>query len=368
MLACMSFALTSAGQARVIPVLVLLAVAAAYFLLTMVINRSVVTVDADHLSVRHGPLPMVKIRGENRIVPLDRVDRVYTVKRGDTCTVEVRSKDDGDPATPPAPVPLLSVEEDEVRAYLIARVIEAALGIPHRPVAEEHRPLDDDELPDFEAWLGMREIGHRGEEGKAADAASSVDDAGPPPRRVRVLRRDGADGPELLVSIPCSTFIYPLFGLGVVSPIWLVATGWDDLFTAKLPWILFNVLALAICAVFLYTVLTGLVNRTVIHVTPRHFRLWHAPLPWPGRFSFPSNEVEQLFLGTLKHTSRSGVFETLSLLVALRSGRQIRLLKGDHPFVRLRWLERIVERELGIADRRVRGEYFDPGREKDSPD
>src|SRR5438874_2257381 len=51
----------------------------------------------------------------------------------------------------------------------------------------------------------------------------------------------------------------------------------------------------AIGLLLLYATLAGLLNCTVIKVTPEFLTVWHGPVPWWGNRRLPVNELERLY-------------------------------------------------------------------------
>ena len=105
-----------------------------YFALTMLVNRTIVTVDITHLSVRHGPLPWA---GNRDLVTADIAqffckEKMAQGKNGASCTysVQVRLRDG-------TARQLLSGIGDEDDALFIEQALERWLGLKDEPVAGE---------------------------------------------------------------------------------------------------------------------------------------------------------------------------------------------------------------------------------------
>lgn len=145
----------------------------------------------------------------------------------------------------------------------------------------------------------------------------------------------------------------------------LFCVAWDSFlvfwytmaFTKNGPWLMvvFPLVHVAVGVGLTYSVLTGLLNWTTLELTHHALSIRHFPLPWLGNRTIGAMEIEQLYCEEGRRYNRGGT--TFNLSAMLRGGRKVKLLRGfDEPDIPL-FLESELERRMGIAPRRVVGEY-----------
>lgn len=102
----------------------------------------------------------------------------------------------------------------------------------------------------------------------------------------------------------------------------------------------------------LHTALVSFLNRTRIEVSRDKLTIHCGPLPWSKNHVLSGKELAQLYV----HEPADGTHTTGHSLLALdKQGRKVQLLTGlDKDQVR--YLERALERQLGIEDSAVEGE------------
>lgn len=118
--------------------------------------------------------------------------------------------------------------------------------------------------------------------------------------------------------------------------------------------------ALALSAVVLglfgmalaYRVIAQRANRTVIRVSDRRLHIEISPVSMQSKRSFDADEIEQLYC-TMGHSKYSTWYDVNA---RLKRGRQVCLVDELGDAERAFFLEREIERRLGIIDRPVAGE------------
>jgi hypothetical protein len=102
-----------------------------------------------------------------------------------------------------------------------------------------------------------------------------------------------------------------------------------------------------------YTALAGWVNHTHITVGQGKLQIRHAPLPWPGNRIEDSSNLKQLFAKEVRGQKNSVTYE---LHAITRDERTIKLVGGLESSEQAHYIERQVEKYLGIEDAPVKGE------------
>jgi hypothetical protein len=124
--------------------------------------------------------------------------------------------------------------------------------------------------------------------------------------------------------------------------------------------LLFYVFPLAHVAIgvgLTYRTLCGYLNRTFIVADGDTFRLWHAPLPWPGRRELPAADLEQIYCEErVSRSNNNNSSVSYDLSAALKDGRKLRLLRGLPSSDQALFIEQCIEEKLGIVDVEVPGE------------
>ena len=107
-----------------------------------------------------------------------------------------------------------------------------------------------------------------------------------------------------------------------------------------------------------YYTLTGLLNHTIIRVTPNHLQVTHGPLPYFGNINLQTENINQIYVAEVftKYDRRTTGY-SCELRVQLNSDAKDKtLIKGlDTPLSAL-YLEQEIEHYLGIRDTIVPGE------------
>ncbi len=107
-----------------------------------------------------------------------------------------------------------------------------------------------------------------------------------------------------------------------------------------------------------YAAVACLFNRTVITVSPRELSVIHRPIPWPGNRRIPSSIITQIYGKMHARHDQGGERYSFHLHAITREEDWIEkvVLLRDVDAGHVQYLERTIEKHLGIQDRRVRWE------------
>jgi hypothetical protein len=134
-------------------------------------------------------------------------------------------------------------------------------------------------------------------------------------------------------------------------------------FAGGIPWpvrllvFVFPIAHLAIGVGLTYSTLAGFLNRTIMEVDKKTFKVHHKPLPWLGEVNVPTRDLKQLYCKE-KRGSGENSNTTYLLSAVLKNGRKIDVLSNlDSPDIAF-FVERKVEAWLRIPDQSVQGELL----------
>lgn len=126
----------------------------------------------------------------------------------------------------------------------------------------------------------------------------------------------------------------------------------------KLIFLLFPLGHVAVGLGLAYGILVLLVNRTTVRVRHGELSLKHGPVYFPGSRTISVDDIEQLYCSQELSTGGKGKPGIkFPLNVQLKSGRKLVLLANNTESEVAAAVEQLVERHLGIRDRRVAGEH-----------
>lgn len=114
----------------------------------------------------------------------------------------------------------------------------------------------------------------------------------------------------------------------------------------------------ALVGLFLaYSVLSQLLNTTVVTLEQGVLRVKHGPVPALGGGEWKREELAQLYGEEIERRTKSGgrVY-SYDLNAMLRDGRRVKLVKGLTQKGQALWLERALETRMNIIDVPVAGE------------
>lgn len=132
--------------------------------------------------------------------------------------------------------------------------------------------------------------------------------------------------------------------------------------SGELDWgLLFLIPFIAFGSIFLYWGLANLINKTVIDIQGGKIKISHHPLPWFGTREFSTADVEQVYVRdqATERTFTGKIVELRTLMMKLRDGKKVKLVRSIDSSDSARYLESIIESTLRICDKRVEGECFE---------
>lgn len=118
----------------------------------------------------------------------------------------------------------------------------------------------------------------------------------------------------------------------------------------------FGLIHAAVGIGLLYSGVAGLVNRTTVTARRDALTIAHGPMPWWGGRKLARDDLSQLYCVEHVSNGKNGRTVTWSVDAIDRSDRALTLMKGVADLSQARFLEKRVERFLGIEDRRVEAE------------
>lgn len=122
--------------------------------------------------------------------------------------------------------------------------------------------------------------------------------------------------------------------------------------------VIFPVAHVAVGVGLTYRTIAGFLNSTWITVADGALTIKHAPLPWLGNRTIPTDTVKQLFCEKVTSSgNRGGSSTNYSLSAMTRDGRKVPLVKSLPSHDQALYLEQRIEDALGIEDERVGGEF-----------
>lgn len=130
-------------------------------------------------------------------------------------------------------------------------------------------------------------------------------------------------------------------------------------FTMNGPWIMkvFPIVHVAVGLALTYYVLASLLNTTTLLIRDGVLQVRHAPLPWWGQQSLPSDEIAQVFVQQDQSYGRHGRVQfQYSVSAVMKSGLKMPILTGLPDADQAQFVEQRIESYLGITDQPVAGE------------
>ena len=108
---------------------------------------------------------------------------------------------------------------------------------------------------------------------------------------------------------------------------------------------------------FLYKAITGLLNTTVIEVSPDRLNTITSPIPSFSDKKLSVEQIDQLYVERKVHKNKNSTSYTYNLELLRRHGGRQTLVKGMTVPQQALYLEYAIEQHLGISDRATAGEY-----------
>lgn len=128
-------------------------------------------------------------------------------------------------------------------------------------------------------------------------------------------------------------------------------------FGMKLIMFVFPIVHVAVGVGLLYTVLAGLLNRTVIEAGHGIIRVRHGPIPAKGNLRLPSSSIRQLYCKEKVKRTKTASVPNYQLHALLANGESKQLTSHIDDLETVLYLEQALERRLGLEDAPVAGEH-----------
>jgi hypothetical protein len=121
--------------------------------------------------------------------------------------------------------------------------------------------------------------------------------------------------------------------------------------------LVFPIFHLALGIGLTYAVISGFVNRTVVHVAGGELSVWHGPLPWPGNQRLLTADIQQLYCAEARRPAGDhSPSRTYNLVAITGKNDEVPLLHCLDELEHGLFIEREIERHLKIQDQFVPGE------------
>jgi hypothetical protein len=129
-------------------------------------------------------------------------------------------------------------------------------------------------------------------------------------------------------------------------------------FAAKGPLLmkLFPMIHVAVGVAVTYSTVASLFNSTRIAIERGEIKVSHGPVPWPGKVTLHSDQIDQLYCKEKISHGKNGPRYSYELWMLLRDGSQKKLVAAGLEKEQGLYIEQEVERTIGIKDRAVGGE------------
>jgi len=107
----------------------------------------------------------------------------------------------------------------------------------------------------------------------------------------------------------------------------------------------------------IYAAIAGLLNISSIVVSKDTLEIRHKPLPWPGSKKVNIEDVKQLYAKEkISRDSDKTATITYQVYIVTRNGEDIKLVSGLEKSEQAAFIEREIEKYLGIKNEDVHGE------------
>jgi hypothetical protein len=123
---------------------------------------------------------------------------------------------------------------------------------------------------------------------------------------------------------------------------------------APLGMALFPLLHVGVGVGLTYSTLAGLFNTTTITVGDGRLGVRHGPIPWTGNRSVPTDDIRQLYTERLISSGKNKT-ETFTIHAIVTAGPTIPIVSRLSDLPQALYIEKEVEKHLGIEDQRVPG-------------
>lgn len=116
--------------------------------------------------------------------------------------------------------------------------------------------------------------------------------------------------------------------------------------------VLFPLLHVAVGVGITYSAIAGLVNKTTITIGADQLTIRHAPLPWMGNRTLYRYDFVQLYVEEVRRKNNA----SYRLNAVLTNHKKLKLLSGIDDRSQALFVEKEIEKFMGIQDERVSGE------------
>ncbi len=120
---------------------------------------------------------------------------------------------------------------------------------------------------------------------------------------------------------------------------------------------LFPLLHLAVGLGLIYFILALLFNRTRITLDAQALTVRHEPLPWRGNCQLDPLDIAQLYCKRRTHHTKNGTSYSYEVRFRTQQGQDVSLLRRLPNDEGALYLERLLEKQLGIRNEAVAGAW-----------
>lgn len=106
-----------------------------------------------------------------------------------------------------------------------------------------------------------------------------------------------------------------------------------------------------------YYCLASFLNTTDVSVDPNYLTVRHYPLPWPGAKKLKVHNIQQLYTKEQISRSKNGTSISYRVHAITVDNREQRLVTGLKDATQAKYIEREIEKVLGLDDIPVSGEH-----------
>lgn len=108
--------------------------------------------------------------------------------------------------------------------------------------------------------------------------------------------------------------------------------------------------------VLIYVTLALFLNKTDIRIDSYNLSIKHYPLPWFGQIQLPVESIQQVYCKEKVSRNKNGTSITYDVHCLDHNTFSKKLISGLNDQEQARFIEREIEKTLGIKDRPVSGE------------
>ena len=120
--------------------------------------------------------------------------------------------------------------------------------------------------------------------------------------------------------------------------------------------ILFPVGHVAVGIGLTYFVIAGFVNKTDIIISPMQIQVRIQPMKWPGEGTYDISDIKQLYTYEKVRRTKNGTSITYEVRLIDKNNQQKTLVKGLEARDQGLYIEKEIEKIIGLKDEAVAGE------------